>query len=227
MNCNSCKKTPIKRGFNKNKQRLFCKNCNLYYQIEYRYKKCSNQDELMISRLNNEGISISGIARITGMSKANVINKINMLAAKIIKPEVKEDQQEYEVDEMRTFIKSKNNICYITYAINKKTKRIIDFVAGPRTKENLGKVIGTVNKLNPKRIFTDKLNIYPGLINRAIHTASAYKINHIERFNLTLRTHLKRLTRKTICFSKSKAMLENCLKIYLYSGASAPGMRRV
>lgn len=93
---------------------------------------------------------------------------------------------------------------------------MIDFVVGNRTKENIGKVIGSLLVLSPKRIFTDKLNVYPGLIDESIHTANAYKINHIERFNLTLRTHLKRLSRKTICFSKSKGMLEDCLRIYLW-----------
>ncbi|MDL2326931.1 IS1 family transposase [Bacteroidales bacterium OttesenSCG-928-A14] len=32
--------------------------------------------------------------------------------------------------------------------------------------------------------------------------------------NLTLRTHLKRLSRKTICFTRSVEMLSSCLKLY-------------
>ena len=134
----------------------------------------------------------------------------------MIRTKLFEIQQEYEVDEMYTFIKNKSKGCYITYALNKKTKQVIDFTVGPRTKENIGKVIASVKELNPKRIFTDKLNVYPGLIEKSIHTADAYKINHIERFNLTLRTHLKRLTRKTICFSKSLTMLNAVLKIYFW-----------
>jgi IS1 family transposase len=70
--------------------------------------------------------------------------------------------------------------------------------------------------LNPKRIYTDKLNIYPGLISKSIHSSIQYKTNHIERFNLTLRTHLKRLSRRTICFSKNSKMLENCLRLYFF-----------
>ncbi|HEX2845848.1 MAG TPA: IS1 family transposase [Chitinophagaceae bacterium] len=49
------------------------------------------------------------------------------------------------------------------------------------------------------------------------HIANAYNINHIERNNLNLRTHLKRLSRRTICFSKSITMLEACLKIYFWN----------
>ena len=38
--------------------------------------------------------------------------------------------------------------------------------------------------------------------------------NHIERHNLTIRTHIKRLTRRTICFSRKAIMLYAVLKIY-------------
>ena len=151
------------------------------------------------------------------MSKANVINKMKQISRQIITPEIKESHQDYEVDEMYTFIGNKKQAYYITYALNKKTKQVIDLVVGSRTKETIGKVINSLISLKPKQIFTDKLNIYPSLIEKKKHVASAYKINHIERFNLTLRTHLKRLSRKTICFSRSKEMLENCLRIYLWA----------
>jgi hypothetical protein len=45
--------------------------------------------------------------------------------------------------------------------------------------------------------------------------------NHIERKNLSLRTHLKRLNRRTICFSKSLVILSACLRIYFWSRVSA------
>ncbi|EHD3430994.1 hypothetical protein JRB05_004652 [Escherichia coli O124] len=38
------------------------------------------------------------------------------------------------------------------------------------------------------------------------HVISKKCTQRIERHNLNLRTHLKRLTRKTICFSKSEDM---------------------
>lgn len=147
------------------------------------------EDEETIVKLNNIGVGISGISSFTGISKANVINKIKKIASEVKRSELMEVQQEYEVDEMHTFVGNKKNGSYITYAINKETKQVIDLVVGSRTREMIGKVIESLKVLNPKRIFTDKLNIYPGLIDKSIHTASAYKINHIERFNLTLRTH--------------------------------------
>lgn len=214
MECKYCKGKCIKKGFQSGIQKYCCKVCKRYFQETYSYKRCTKEDEKMIVVLNNEGVGICGIARITGISKANVINKIKSIASKIKLPAIIEDQQEYEMDELVTYIKNKKDAYYIIIAINKVSKQVIDFTIGKRTKENINKVLERIKKLNPKRIFTDKLNIYAALIEKSIHCTTLYTINHIERFNLTLRTHLKRLTRKTICFSKSKIMLERCLLLY-------------
>lgn len=154
MECNKCKLKCIKKGFNKTRQRWFCKACQHHFQEEYIYHMCSKEDEEMIVKLHNEGVGINGIGRLLRMCKSNVINKIKHIATQIIKPKIVEDQQEYEADEMYTFIKCKSEHCYVTYALNKRTKRVIDLVVGGRTKENLGKVINSLNRLNPKRIFT-------------------------------------------------------------------------
>lgn len=217
MNCNNCKNRCIKKGFNKQKQKYYCKSCKRYQQSDYIYRKCTNEDETIISKLICVGVSISGISKFTGISKSNVIKLVKQIARKIKLNFPTEHNQEYEADELYTFTKQKTNGTYLIYAINRHTKQLINFVVGSRTKENINKVIRKVIALNPKRIFTDKLNIYPTLIPASIHKPSAYKINHIERFNLTLRTHLKRLSRKSICFSKSVYMLECVLKIYFHN----------
>src|SRR5690606_14726568 len=115
----------------------------------------------------------------------------------------KEYHQEYEIDELRTFVGSKKKECWVCYAINRKTKQVIDFITGRRTKENIEWVVKRVLALSPSRVYTDRLNIYPGLIPKRIHSVKFRQTNHIERMNLTLRTHLKRLSYRTLCYSKS------------------------
>ncbi len=82
-------------------------------------------------------------------------------------------------------------------------------------------IVNTLLLSKVKQIKTDKLNIYQTLIPKSIHQSGAYAINHIERKNLNLRTHIKRLSRRTICYSKSIVMLEACLKIYFWGGMEA------
>jgi insertion element IS1 protein InsB len=221
MECKNCQGLCIKKGCQKRKQRYYCKIYKLYQLKTYRNKNCTGADEDLIIKLNNEGVGISGISRITGMSKSNVVKRIRKLANRLMPQSEKEKGQIYEVDELHTFVKNKRNSCYIIYALNRTSRRIIDFVVGARTKENISRVISSLNKQAPKQICTDKLNIYPGLIAASVHKAGSMITNHIERFNLTLRTHIKRLSRRTICYSKSKEMLENCLKIYLWQDSVA------
>jgi insertion element IS1 protein InsB len=120
------------------------------------------------------------------------------------------------MDEIWTFIGDKNNVAWITYAIERKSRNVVGFVLGSKTKENIQPLVTKLILSVPKHIYTDGLNIYPALIPNAIHKRFQYCTNIIERNNLTLRTHLKRLSRRTICFSRSFSVLLNVLKIYFW-----------
>jgi insertion element IS1 protein InsB len=217
MKCNYCNEVCRKKGFYKTTQRHQCISCKRYQQDCYVRLRISECQKQQIIKLNNEGVSISGIGRLTGMAKSSVMRKIKQIALKITRPAIKETGQEYEIDEMQTYAGSKNHIVYIIYAMNKNTRQIVHCITGRRTKENLDKVVQAVKSLSPKKIYTDGLNIYTALIAKDIHFNKQHKINHIERHNLTLRTHLKRLNRKTICYSKSMDMLTYCVQLYLFA----------
>ena len=126
------------------------------------------------------------------------------------------DGRTYEMDELYTYAGNKHNDCWLIYAIEKRSRTVVDLVVGKRTTENIKRVTDTILMFLPKKIYTDKLNIYPALLDISIHKAGRYITNRIERLNLTLRTHLKRLNRKTICYSKKADMFEACLKIYFW-----------
>ena len=117
---------------------------------------------------------------------------------------------------MRFFIKKKSNPQWLVYAINKETKSIAGFHIGKRTNRTLNSVIKTLLNSKPEKIHTDKLRNYQYLIPKEIHSTKRFKTNSIERMNLSIRTHLKRLNRKTICFSKSISILTSTLKIYFW-----------
>jgi len=137
MKCKNCQGSCIKKGCQNRRQTYYFRSCKKYQQKTYTYRLCTDQDEETIVKLNNIGVGINGIANFTGISKANVVNRIKKIALKIRKKEIIEERQEYEVDEMYTIIGNKKRACYITYALNRKTKKVIDFVTGSRTKENI------------------------------------------------------------------------------------------
>ena len=107
------------------------------------------------------------------------------------------------MDELKAFVGNKQNEVWICYALNRKTKQVVDYVVGRRTKKNIQKVVTSVQALSTFRVYSDRLNIYPGLIPKNIHSTKYHHTNYIERKNLTIRNHLKRLNKKTLSFSKS------------------------
>ncbi|MBW7867331.1 MAG: hypothetical protein H3C31_03280 [Brumimicrobium sp.] len=92
----------------------------------------------------------------------------------------------------------------------------MDISVGTCCKRTLLKVTETLILSEAKIIYTDGLDLYKQLIPKTIHEKHKRCTNHIERQNLTLRTHLKRLNRRTICYSKSLVMLLAMVKIYFW-----------
>ena len=122
----------------------------------------------------------------------------------------------YEVDELRFFIGRKSQPRWLVYAIERETKQTACFYIGKRNNNTLNAVIKTLKNAEPAAIFTDKLKNYKTLIPEHLHKNSRYQTNHIERKNLTLRTHLKRFQRKGISFSRSSRITTAVLRIYFW-----------
>jgi insertion element IS1 protein InsB len=170
-----------------------------------------------------EGCGIRSIGRILKISCTTVINRIKSVAKSTVRPFPILQGKEYEVDEMRTYIGNKKRLYWVVYALRKDNKEVIDFKVGKRNSKTLQRVLETVHLSEPKKVHTDRLSLYKNLIPNTVHSTTPYNINHIERKNLSIRTHLKRLSRKTICFSRSKEMLEACLRIYFWGSPASAG----
>ena len=96
----------------------------------------------------------------------------------------------YEVDEMRIFIGKKSCLRWLAYALDRETNQMVAFNVGRRTNRTLSVVLHNLFLSKAKFIYTDKLKNYGYLVSRKIHRAIFRFTNHIERHNLTFRTHL-------------------------------------
>ena len=195
MDCKYCTEECSRSGVTKsNIQRYYCTKCHKYQQNIYFYKGCEQGISEEVEILTTESCGIRSISRILKISKGKVINTIKKLYRERLK--VKREillGREYELDEMHTYIGNKNRKYWIVYAIDRATREVIDFKIGKRTKKTLKRVVDTLLLAQAKKIYTDKLTIYQSLIPEKQHDRSQYKINRIERKNLSVRTHLKTL----------------------------------
>lgn len=197
-------------------KRYRCKSCKRTHSKCYNYTACSRRISYKIKILLKEGCGIRSISRILAISAVTVLRKIKVMASPLTKPPLSFGK-EYELDELCTYVKSKTRKRWIVYAIRRDTKEVVDFSIGSRTNSTLRKITDTLILSEAAKVFTDKLPNYKYLLPSTIHTTKHRGTNHIERKNLTLRTHLKRLSRRTTCFSRSIAMLHACLMIYFWS----------
>lgn len=217
MNCKKCNsKRIVKCGLQKNgRQKFKCISCRKYQQLEYSYNSHSVSDSQII-QLTKEGCGIRSISRILGITPNTVIRRILKISKGLNRKQPLISGGVYQVDELFTFIGNKNKRVCIAYSFEPKTNKVIDIVVGSRNKTNLRKVIDTLLLSNSMKITTDKLNIYKEIIPKKIHSTKFRGINGIERMNLNLRTHLKRLSRRSICFSKSLMVLLAVVRIYFW-----------
>jgi len=111
----------------------------------------------------------------------------------------------------------KSQLRWIVYALDRESKTVVSFNVGRRTNKTLKHVIKSLELSKARKIYTDKLKNYRYLIAKKLHNTCIHSTNHIERYNLSIRTHLKRLNRKTICFSRSFVVLMAVLRIYFWS----------
>lgn len=216
IKCNFCSGTCIKNGFQSNgTQRYKCSVCKRRQQSDYCYNAYKNNINQDIIQFTKEGLGIRSTARILQISTTTLLKRIIAIAKNIHQPIISKGKT-YEVDEMCTYIGHKRNFIWLVYALERNSKNIVSFNVGKRTNKTLSRVLETLKLAEAKKIFTDRLKNYTYLIDEKLHSVKRFGTNHIERKNLTLRTHLKRLNRRTICFSKSLVVLVSVLKIYFW-----------
>ncbi|HTH54580.1 MAG TPA: IS1 family transposase [Cyclobacteriaceae bacterium] len=200
LKCNRCDHSGVKNGRSKTGvQRYQCRGCKKYWQGSYTYKACERNISEQIFTLKKESCGVRSISRILRISIVTVIRRIKRIGQQIQRPSAILKGKEYEVDELRTYIGNKGRLYWVVCAMRRDTKEIIDFKVGKRNLKTLSKVITTVLLSEARKIYTEGYYLYRSLIPKQIHGRSKYQINGIERKNLSIRTHLKRLSRKTIC----------------------------
>lgn len=107
------------------------------------------------------------------------------------------------MDEMWSFVGKKQEQRWLWYAIEKTTKQVLAYTLGKRDDDAFLELKKLLEPFNINHFYTDNWGAYERNLPTENHTIGKQHTQQIERKNLDFRTRLKRLTRKTICFSKS------------------------
>ena len=124
-------------------------------------------------------------------------------------------QRAAELDEMWSFVGAKKTERWLWHALDHRTGRVLAYVVGTRKDAVFLKLKALLAPLGITHYYTDKAGVYRRHLPPEQHTGGKLTMQKIERKHLTLRTHLKRLTRKTLCFSRSCLMHDLLIGLYM------------
>ena len=136
---------------------------------------------------------------------------------------VKIDENQYldghetkvEMDEMWSYVGKKANQRWLWHAIDRITGKVLGYVLGRRKDDVFLELKDLLEPFGITRFYTDDWGAYERHLAPEKHVIGKRNTQRIERKHLTLRTRIKRLTRKTICFSKSKQMHDIVIGIFV------------
>jgi insertion element IS1 protein InsB len=116
---------------------------------------------------------------------------------------------------MWSFVGAKTTERGLWQAIDHHTGRVLAYVIGTRKDAVFLKLQALLAPFGITRYYTDKGGAYRRHLPPEQHTVGKLAMQKIERKHLTLRTRLKRLARKTLCFSRSYFMHDLVIGLYL------------
>jgi insertion element IS1 protein InsB len=218
ISCPKCRSHSIKKNGTtaQGKQRYRCKWCFRQFITDYSYQGCRPEVRNMILPMTMNGSGIRDISRVLKISINTVLKTIRKQVEAVSEPVVPDRVTELQIDEMWSFVGKKANQRWLWYGFDPDSKKIINFQLGRRTDDNCQKLLKKIEDCQVLRYCTDEWESYQKYLPSTRHWIGKDQTQDIERQNLNFRTHLKRLQRKTICFSKSEEMHDAVLKLYIY-----------
>jgi insertion element IS1 protein InsB len=119
------------------------------------------------------------------------------------------------MDEFWSFVQNKGNQRWTWYAIDRNSGIILAWHNGKRQDADFLALWKLLSVFPIKRYYTDDWGAYSRYIPAHMHKTGKDNTWKIERKNLNFRTHIKRLSRKTICFSKNEKIHDNVIGMHI------------
>ena len=123
--------------------------------------------------------------------------------------------KEAELDEMWSFVGRKTEQRWLWQALDHRTGTVLAYVFGKRQDRAFLDLKALLEPFGIRRYYTDGWGAYHRHLNPEQHEVGKRNTQRLERKHLTLRTRIKRLVRKTICFSRSTQMHDIVIGLFI------------
>lgn len=123
--------------------------------------------------------------------------------------------EDVEADEMWSFVAKKQEPRWLWHAIDHRSGTVLAYVFGRRKDDVFLQLKALLEPFGIRRYYTDYYGSYTRHLDADVHQPGKRYTQKIERKHLTLRTRIKRLARKTICFAKSTDMHDIVIGLFV------------
>ena len=120
-------------------------------------------------------------------------------------------------DEMWSFVRCKKEQRWLWWVEDAGTGQVVAFVFGRRTHATFRRLLAVLAQAGwaVEQWFTDAWSAYEACLPAEQRQTGKGPMQRLERKHLTLRTRLKRLMRKTICFSKKQFFHDGLITLFI------------
>jgi len=132
-----------------------------------------------------------------------------------VEAELEAEVEESELDEMWSYVSKKSNPRWLWHAIDRRSGQVLAYVFGRRKDEVFLQLKRLLEPFGIKRFCPDGWGAYQRHLPAEKHEVGKRKTQRVERKHLQLRTRIKRLARRTICFSKSEVMHDLVIGLFI------------
>ena len=233
VQCPECRRQAVvKYGRQVNgEQRHRCQNPHCerrIFVLQYHDKERWPEGKRQMVDMALNGSGIRDTARVLGVSPTTVmtprkkalelhqVNPTLVTAGEGSQPAaVIHKVEEVELDDMWFFVDRTQQPRWLWEVLDHQTGRVLAYVFGRRKDQALLKLKALREPLGIRRFYTDGWGAYHRHLDPTHHVVGKRATQQLERKHLTFRTRLKRLVRKTICFSKSIPMHELVIGLFI------------
>ena len=120
-----------------------------------------------------------------------------------------------ELDEMWSYVARKSNPRWLWHAIDHHTGKVLAYVFGRRKDDVFLKLKQLLEPFGITTFYTDGWGAYERHIEAEKHQVGKENTQKIESKHINLRTRIKRLVRRTICFSKTEQMHDLVIGLFV------------
>ena len=120
-----------------------------------------------------------------------------------------------ELDEMWSYVGKKAEPRWLWHAIEHASGTVLAYVFGRRQDTVFLQLKALLEPFGITRFYTDGWGAYERHIDPEQHTVGKAQTQKIESKHINLRTRIKRLVRRTICFSKTTTMHDLVIELFI------------